>query len=281
MELRRYYSEITKRFGRVKRARGNFLYTEKGIRVTDMYLEAGRAILGWGSNNGTTGSGAFTFFKNVIARGLTGSFENDFVPQLDKAAESLLGKKVKVFACNNLSCAIQLCAKTGKKHCVYVPFTGAVKLDENNFYNSFASDAAVEKDFDSCIVVPPFAWSTELFLVCADSTLQIDDQQLDTVLINGCTASAVSRGLYDLCKKQKSLSEKNFFIYDKELTKYWTRKGPYLYPKCKKEEYDEFVLWCLDRGYAVSPEYEIPSIVPYGADKGAVKLSGEIKWIRV
>ena len=54
-----YYAEISKHFGNVKRARGNFLYTEKGIRVTDMYLEHGRAILGWGNDNGTSGTSAF------------------------------------------------------------------------------------------------------------------------------------------------------------------------------------------------------------------------------
>ena len=52
--------EIFLRYGNVKRARGPFLYTEKGKRLTDLYQENGRAILGWG------GSSAFTMLKNAI-----------------------------------------------------------------------------------------------------------------------------------------------------------------------------------------------------------------------
>ena len=43
-----FADEITTRYGYVKRARGYFLYTEKQVRLTDMFQEAGRAILGWG-----------------------------------------------------------------------------------------------------------------------------------------------------------------------------------------------------------------------------------------
>ena len=63
------FNELFKRYGSVKRARGTFLYTKKGVRITDLYQEAGRAILGW------EGGSAFTLMKNVISRGQTGSFE--------------------------------------------------------------------------------------------------------------------------------------------------------------------------------------------------------------
>ncbi|MBP5284181.1 MAG: hypothetical protein J6Y93_05900, partial [Treponema sp.] len=62
--------EIFKRWGTVKRARGNFLYTAKGVRLTDMFLEGGKAVLGWGSDN----TSAWTVFKNILSRGLTGSY---------------------------------------------------------------------------------------------------------------------------------------------------------------------------------------------------------------
>lgn len=38
---------IAERFGFVRRARGPFLYTQKGVRLTDLYRDAGRAVLGW------------------------------------------------------------------------------------------------------------------------------------------------------------------------------------------------------------------------------------------
>ena len=44
-----------------------------------MFLEGGRAILGWGSDH----SSAFTLVKNVISRGLTGPFFTEFSPFTD------------------------------------------------------------------------------------------------------------------------------------------------------------------------------------------------------
>ena len=62
--------------------------------------------------------------------------------------------------------------------------------------------------------------------------------------------------------------ETDWFIYDSILTKYWTRKGPYLFPKIPQEDYDRFVLHCLSLGIIINPNYDSPSIVPFGADKG-------------
>ena len=81
-------NEIFLRYGNIKRARGNFLYTEKGVRLTDLYREGGRAILGWGSE----GSGAFTVFKDVLQRGLTGSFPTAMTYRLQKAISELKAK---------------------------------------------------------------------------------------------------------------------------------------------------------------------------------------------
>ena len=52
------------------------------------------------------------------------------------------------------------------------------------------------------------------------------------------------------------------------LTKYWERKGPYLFPRISENEYDDFVRHCLDCGIVINPNYNEPSIVPYGADTG-------------
>ena len=53
-----YYFEISKRFGAIKRARGTFFYTEKGIRLTDLYLENGRAVKSRKKEKGTNGTSA-------------------------------------------------------------------------------------------------------------------------------------------------------------------------------------------------------------------------------
>ena len=79
-----YCQEIDTRYGAVKRARGCHLYTSKGRRLTDMYQESGRAILGWGASR------AMTEFKNIVNRGITGSFPTDYSARLEKAVKKLL-----------------------------------------------------------------------------------------------------------------------------------------------------------------------------------------------
>ena len=62
--------------------------------------------------------------------------------------------------------------------------------------------------------------------------------------------------------------ETDWFKYDSVLSKYWTRKGPYLFPKMNEEMYKKFVVHCLDCSILINPEYNSPSIVPFGADMG-------------
>ena len=56
------FKELYNRYGAVTRARGCFLYTKKGVRLTDLYQEGGRAILGWEGGN------AFTHLKKYIIK---------------------------------------------------------------------------------------------------------------------------------------------------------------------------------------------------------------------
>jgi hypothetical protein len=81
-------------------------------------------------------------------------------------------------------------------------------------------------------------------------------------------AAAAVRSVYDMIAALQAREEKDWFCYDTVLTDYWTRRGPYLYPKVPVEHYDAFILHCLECGLVISPDYDMPSIVPYGADKG-------------
>lgn len=90
MDKEKFALEIFKRYGNVKRARNCFLYTAKNVRLTDLYQEDGRAILGWG------GSSAFTMFKNALGRGANGSFFTDYSYRMEKAVSTLLASKRKI-----------------------------------------------------------------------------------------------------------------------------------------------------------------------------------------
>ena len=76
--------EIKKRYGNVKRARGIYLYTEKSVRLTDCFLDGGRAILGHG------GGKAKTAFKDCFERGANGFYDSGLLPAFEKAVKQLL-----------------------------------------------------------------------------------------------------------------------------------------------------------------------------------------------
>ena len=80
--------------------------------------------------------------------------------------------------------------------------------------------------------------------------------------------AAVARALFDLAAELPRRSEKDWFLYDNLISAYWERKGPYLFPKVLEEQYKSFVLHCLDCALVISPDYNTPSIVPFGADRG-------------
>ena len=77
-------AEIQKRYGFVRRARGCYLYTEKNVRLTDCFLDGGRALLGW------DGGKARTVFKDTLERGANGSYCSGYESRLATAVRHLL-----------------------------------------------------------------------------------------------------------------------------------------------------------------------------------------------
>lgn len=258
-----YYAEIKARFGEIKRARGTFLYTEKGQRVTDMYLENGRAILGWGNGNGTNGTSAFLKLKNIINRGLTGSFETDFQGQLDHAVSDLLNAQCKAFVFFDETKAQKAALSFSKRLVKYVPWVGLVHEKEP------------VHDFECVLITPPLPWTDNLYILAVRhdiTTLFLPE------IISGAMLGALSRAVYDLIAEIPCRQEKDWFVFDVYLKNYFERKGCYLYPKVPKDKYDDFVKYCLDCNLAISPDYNVPSLVPYGADKGVFNLMAKNPW---
>ena len=249
MNLDRYYSEIKKRFGNITRARGPFLYTQKNVRLADLYQEGGRAILGWDSP-------ARTVFKNVMSKNLVGSFETAHRAQLQKAAGDLLQSKRKIFLFSKKSDAMKR----------------AISLNQESvsFYRPFGGfDYA---SVQNVVIEPPLPWTGNFFIL-ATSRL---DLEIPSEFFPPALLAASARAIYDLIAAQKQRQEKDFFIYDKILTKFFERRSCWLGPKVPEDKYDDFVLACLDAGVAISPDYHVDSIVPFGAEIGVLKKMGEI-----
>lgn len=253
---------IRSRFGTVKRARGNFLYTEKRVRLTDMFLEGGRAVLGWGSDFFS----GWTILKNIISRGLTGSFVTDFnavsknsgLSRLSRAVSALLNDERIAIICNSKEDAL-------KKSL-------AISKDGTFVYRPWNAQNIDWKNAACVLIAPPLAWAQNIWIVAVKSEF-VENLQTDfcSALIPAALEAAVTRSFYDLIKALQVREEKDWFKYDKVLTKYWTRHGPWLFPKIPQEKYENFVQHCLDCELVVSPFFSVPSIVPFGADSGVFK----------
>jgi hypothetical protein len=83
--------------------------------------------------------------------------------------------------------------------------------------------------------------------------------------------AGITRSLYDLLQELPKRGEAGWARYDGFVTPFFERRGPYLYPKLTAAEYPGFVEKCLDARLVISPDFVIPSIVPWGANPGDFK----------
>ena len=251
------FSELYKRYGAVTRARACFLYTKKGVRLTDLYQEAGRAILGW------EGGSAFTMFKNVLSRGQTGSFicEETPVSRLQKAVSELLASDRIIF-----------CFSSHKD-----AFEAGLSLfpNETSLYRPWnAQNEKIKINQQAAlIVIPPLPWAESIYILALDSKKVEENPDRLLFIRNAIKLPyahevAVTRSIHNLIKALQERQEKDWFMYDPMITKYWRREGPYLFPKVAQDKYKDFALHCLDCGIIISPDFNQPSIVPFGADRG-------------
>ena len=246
-------SELTKRYGTVQRARGCFLYTRKGVRLTDLYREGGRAILGWKEGS------ALTVFKNTLDRGLIGSFDTDYAGRIARAVSSLIGDERVAYVYTDRTSALKT----------------ALAFSESStaFWKPWNPNVSDYRKIDCVIVTPPFPWASALYFVAVRPSVRRELIAAGFVpavceRIPAALAAAAVRAMYDCIASVNRFGEKDWFIYDTVLTKYWTREGPYLYPKIAESRYADFLLHCLDCEVVVSCDYNVPSIVPFGAGRG-------------
>ena len=269
-EIKVLAESIKTRFGTVKRARGYFLYTEKRVRLTDMYLEGGRAVLGWGSDF----SGVWTVFKNLISRGLTGSFITDFnaaskvsgTSRLSRAVSALLNDQRVAVICSSKEDALKK-GLAGSKDGTFV-------------YRPWGGQGLDFQKADCVLIAPPLAWAQNLWVLAVKQEIALKKSDVlkenetvagSSLFIPAALEAALTRSFYDLIKALQVREEKDWFKYDKILSKYWTRKGPWLFPKVPEEKYADFMQHCLDCELVISPFYSVPSLVPFGADSGVFK----------
>lgn len=247
MNRKIFATELHKRYGRITRARNCFLYTSKGVRITDLFQEDGRAILGW------RGDSAFTILKNLITKGISGSYICEDFPQVKKSVNAVLGSDFNIYFFPSKTSALKQAIK--------------ISAENTAVWKPWLSDAPEFKNNDCVIMAPPLPWTDSVYILAVKTEINCD-LSLESMDIPFPLQAAIARAFYNLIAETKVRQEKDWFIYDPILTKYFTRKGPYLYSKVPQDKYDDFVIHCLNLGIAINPDFNSPSIIPYGADRG-------------
>ena len=311
--------EIKKRYGNVKRARGIYLYTEKSVRLTDCFLDGGRAILGHG------GGKAKTAFKDCFERGANGFYDSGLLPAFEKAVKQLLPSNFTTIRLYTEKTAAPLegisyslessreKADAALKQTSFSLESSREKADAALEQTRFSLESAREKaepvlwrpwleisgksteqptgypkiqilhnvdgDFPAIVkIVPPFPYATELCVyafstACGEEMLQ---NLPKNDIVPAPLLAAFTRGFYDLKIALGTYTENDFKANSKVFEPFFIRNQCYLFPKIPEEKYKDFVLKCLDIGIVISPDYNVPSIMPWKANPGDLKKISKV-----
>lgn len=294
--------EIKKRYGNVKRARGIYLYTEKSVRLTDCFLDGGRAILGHG------GGKAKTAFKDCFERGANGFYDSGLLPAFEKAVKQLLpsnfttirlytektaapllegisfssesSQKKADAALEQTSCVLESSQKKAEP-VLWRPWLeiSGKSTEQPTGYPKIQIVHNVDGDFPAIVkIVPPFPYATELCVyafstACGEEMLQ---NLPKNDIVPAPLLAAFTRGFYDLKIALGAYTENDFKANSKVFEPFFIRNQCYLFPKIPEEKYKDFVLKCLDIGIVISPDYNVPSIMPWKANPGDLKKISKV-----
>ena len=114
-------------------------------------------------------------------------------------------------------------------------------------------------------LVPPYPWATSLCIYASCAELPPSDV-VPTPLL-----AAYARAFYDLKTALGTFGESDFKQFSKQLSPLFDRRACWLFPKIPRDSYEDFAKRCLDAGIVVSPDYDIPSIMPWRANTGDIK----------
>ncbi|MEL3906228.1 MAG: hypothetical protein P1P65_04245 [Treponema sp.] len=264
------YSEIRRRYGNIRRARGYYLYTEKNIRLLDLWLDGGKAILGRRSGQANLAC------KQLLDRGLTGSLPTKADRQLKDALSALLPgyPVIRWYVSEERSNELIRAALAKSTHDelpVWRPFLG-VRTAKTCSPSSDTVDypiisvtpvypvsygiIAAQQDFEDRLppsdpLFPPLAYS--LARAFFDVQHKIRKQQ-DSVPLGGTSKAGSTRNPYAVRKQESNLTPLLPYI--------WEQNSRYLFPQIAEEDYPQLFSEALDARIVLSPDYHIPSILP-------------------
>lgn len=257
-----FYAEIKKRYGNIRRTRGFYLYTEKNVRILDLYLDNGMAIFGRKDNQigltvkQFTDRGLFTFLPSTADTNLQKAL-NILFPEYEVRFFSDYTKILEDLKIQNTQADIE--------KMLWRPFSEENQnLENKNLFfiqPPFCSTlkiAAFKKSYfktvpENCQItaVEKAALAKAFFELIRKTELlkKQDDKSNEQVL----PAKIKNR------KKQIS---KNYAEVIKLCSSVWEVKDRYLFPKIYEKNYNAFFENALNSRILISPNFDTPSILP-------------------
>ncbi|MGP1437928.1 MAG: hypothetical protein ACTTKH_02510 [Treponema sp.] len=249
-----YQSLIYKNFGFVRRARGFYLYTEKKVRLLDMYLSDGRAILGHKTGR------VVTTLKGELDKGLFGYFPSSSLHLLKRALKSFF-PHYESFICST-------------KEKAFSVMKDVFNVSSVTIYRHF-----LEKDWGTCFLFLPYP-SLHTSIILYKNMEKINLPKEDDIL--PAEAKAIACFIYDVIASKKRI-EKGALVHSmcsKKLLKKETKiqkeierlmpalkvffdvEGRYLFFKGNDDEYKDFFMSAFEHCILLSPSSLTPSIFP-------------------
>ena len=235
----------------IKRARNYYLYDDKGNRYLDLYLDGGRAICGHRSG------GLSLAIKNVLSRGLYAPYPSIYSYRLVKLLKKEFPRFREVGLYKSFSSFQRLYGKE-------VSFTDPL---ENKGHSEFVLWRPYVPVDDKCryiIIRFPFPGSDVIAVLTSGSQILPQSDLLPPYILSG-----LIRSFFDLKNSIKVQDPLMWSALDK--TEHWQRTGPYLVPRCSREEYSGLFKLYLKSNIFISPDYDTPSVCAAGLSDGDLK----------
>ncbi len=277
----------------IQRARGWRLYTAEGGRILDLYADGGRMPLG--RRAGSAGKLA----KEMIDRGLLSAYPTFWQKRLQNQILSWLPDYAgTLFFPTEIEALMALAA-------LDADFLMDLRkgLSPQESLADFSRRVAIEAPFgEHKRKAPETLGGSALSASCALALLPLapawnfgvivaktrDDLSALASATNSSGAKASlelavressvpaiklaagARSLADFEAYRKKTGEKAWAAIDPFIAGLFDRSGPWLYPRYAKAKHGIVFAACLSAGILISPDYDLPSIVPGEFDAGEV-----------
>lgn len=262
----------------VRRARGWRLYGADNSRILDMYLDGGRSATG--RRNGASGR----LEKECIDRGLDSSFPAFWKRRLEKEILAWLPDYTRVrFYASETEALLALADKDAE-------FAQRLRAGDSfpDALRFFAKSVFVEAPFSEyrtdlakdpatrafggklAAVILPLAPAWSLGVILEKEESEDWGDRAAAAPIPTIKFAAAARSLSDFKAFAKDFGEKQWAAIDPFIAGLFLRSGPWLYPAYPKEEHGQIFAACLKNNILISPDYDLPSLVPGEFDAGEV-----------